>query len=104
MFSWKITKLESKDGKSVDNCHYQVRLNDGKNIVETEGNWYFSKRIITKAFDELTEQDIIDLVKEENSQDNVCAIESRLKEQMNTLNDRSENHLPWLPQVFTPNN
>ena len=100
MIQWKITRVAA-DGDAIIDCHYTAWITDGVNKVETEGNWYFSDTTVKKPFSEITEQDIVDLIKKESCKDNACIIESRLVEQLESLNNDKNKHLPWLPPIFT---
>jgi hypothetical protein len=102
MITWKITRLSS-EGNALKDCHYVVWVNDGTNRVETQGNWTFSDRTVTKPFSEITEEDVVDLIKKETTQNDVCIIESRLMDQLQSVENSNDKHLPWLPAVFTPN-
>lgn len=99
MIRWKINKL-SAEGDVVTHAHYSVSITDGINTVETEGNWFFSDTTVKKPFAEVNEQDIVDLIKKETTNNNVCAIEFRLSEQLEALKNNSNQHLPWLPPIF----
>jgi len=100
MSSWKINRVMAEDGL-ITACHYTVSVSDGTNTVETEGNWTFSNKTFVKEFFDVTEQDIIDWLKKEASNNGVCIIESRLLEQLQTIDN--EQNLPWKPAVFKPN-
>ena len=50
----------------------------------------------------VTEEMIVEWIKEITMQDGENMIEKRLVEQLEALNKRQETPLPWLPQVFTP--
>lgn len=103
-FVWKIEDIIAKD--DVISCaKYLVTASNelGDVLVETEGNWYFNG-IFNKPYLEITEQDVIDLIKKEAIKDGLNIIESRLDEQLSYLeNNTAKIPAPWLPQVFTPN-
>lgn len=99
MFDWKITRLSLENDELID-CHYMVSVSDGTNTVKTEGNWEFSNKILDKPFNELTEQDVIDRIKQESCFNGLNIIESRLQEQLQNMSKNQ--HLPWLPAIFKP--
>ena len=103
-FTWSIKDV-TIENEMINSAKYHVSINDelGKNTVETEGNWYFNGKI-DKLFSDITEQDVIDLIKKEAIKDGLNIIESRLDEQLTYLTTNVvETPAPWLPQVFTPN-
>jgi hypothetical protein len=97
MIGWKITRITA-DGDVILDCHYVAFVNIGSDEVKTEGNWTFSDKIVLKPLAEMTEQDVIDKIRKESTINNECIIESRLMEQ---LEKPKNQHLPWLPPVFT---
>jgi len=102
-YVWKILEVTAKDEK-ITSAKYHVIINDELNTlsVETEGNWYFNG-VFDKLYADITEQDVIDLIKKEAIKDGLNIIESRLDEQLGYLaNNVAETPAPWLPQVFTP--
>ena len=99
MINWKITRV-SAEGDVIIDCHYMAWAIQEIGRVETEGNWTFSDKTVEKPFSEVTEKDIIAKLIKESSQDGVSIIESRLIEQLQSINKGQ--HLPWLPAVFTP--
>lgn len=101
IFKWKILDI-SADGELITHAKYYVSATDEENTVETEGNWWFSDKILKKPFKDVTEQDIVSWIEQETTQNDVNIIKSRLEEQLNSLNTKKA-ILPWMPQVFTPN-
>jgi hypothetical protein len=102
-YVWKILDVDVKND-AIYFAKYYVTANDelGKLSVETEGNWYINGKF-DKSFSEITEQDVIDLIKKEAIKDDVNIIESRLDEQLVYLsNNQVKSVAPWLPQTFTP--
>jgi len=91
MFTWKILELFA-DCKGVK---YYVEATDGKNTVESQGNYWFPEDKINLPFDQIKEQNLIDWI-------NKDAIESNLKEQLQSLESTKSIDLPWLADTFTP--
>ena len=103
-YVWKIEEVTT-DNEVITSAKYHVTANDdeAKFEVETEGNWYFNNKF-NKDYLEITEQDVIDLIKKEAIKDGLNIIESRLDEQLSyKAKNVGQIPAPWLPQVFTPN-
>ena len=102
-YVWKIEEVTT-DNEVITSAKYHVTISDelGNNSVETEGNWYFNGKF-NKNYADITEQDVIDLIKKEAIKDGLNIIESRLDEQLEYLVDNiAKTPAPWLPQTFTP--
>jgi hypothetical protein len=99
MFDWKITKVSVEDG-AITHAHYVCKLIQEPFTVETEGNWYFSDKIIKKPFEQVKEQDITNWIEKESMQNGISTIKLRLEEQMESLHNAEDYHLPWLPKTF----
>lgn len=98
---WKILSIEAQDGLILK-AKYFASLSDNQNTVETEGYCHFLDPKMTVPFSDVTEEMIVEWIKEITMQDGENMIEKRLVEQLESLNKRQETPLPWLPQVFTP--
>lgn len=101
LFTWKILEISATD-ELITHAKYYVAAQDGELVVETEGNWCFSDKILKKPFPEVTEEDVISWIEKETTQSGVNIIKSRLVEQLATLQSQKKVVAPWLPQVFTP--
>ena len=99
MFDWKITKVSVEDGVII-HAHYVCKLIQEPFTVKTEGNWYFSDKIIKKPFEQVKEQDIAGWIEKESMQNGVSTIKLRLEEQMQSLQNDQTVNLPWLPKTF----
>jgi len=99
MFDWKITKVSVED-ETITHAHYVCKLIQEPYSVETEGNWYFSDKIIKKPFEQVKEQDIANWIEKESMQNGVSTIKLRLEEQMQSLQNDQTVNLPWLPKTF----
>jgi hypothetical protein len=101
-FNWKILEI-SADGDVITHAKYHVTaMDDSDNKVETEGNWWFSDKIVKKPFNEVTESDVAEWIEKETTQDGVNLIKSRLEEQLASLKGNGVVVAPWLPQIFVP--
>jgi hypothetical protein len=101
-FNWKILEI-SADGELITHAKYYVVAEaDTGEKVETEGNWWFSNKILNKPFNEVTEADVAAWIENETTQNGVNLIKSRLEEQLAVLKDNRVVVAPWLPQIFTP--
>lgn len=95
---WKITDLESKDG-IVKSAKYYVIAGDENLKVSTEGYCYFHG-FGGVLLDDVTEEIVINWIKEIHSKDGICFIIERLKEQIEQVQDTKQNDLPWKPKTF----
>jgi len=102
-FTWKILEISAIDGL-ITHAKYKVSLTDQNQIVETEGNWWFSNPVVKVRFSDVTEEMVTSWIEQETMKDGINLIKSRLEEQLNELNKQESVVAPWLPQVFTPNN
>jgi hypothetical protein len=90
---WKITDIHAKNGM-ITTAKYHVT----NGIVDTEGYWHFSDCGST-PFEQITEEMVIDWIKNASMKDGKNIIESRIEEQ----SDQPQRVIaPWLPQTFTP--
>jgi len=99
--TWKILEISAEEGV-ITHAKYHVTAEDEGLIVETEGNWWFSDKIMKTPFSEVTEADVASWVEKETTQDGVNSIKSRLEEQLATLKGNRVVVAPWLPQKFVP--
>lgn len=103
-FTWSIEEITAEN-EIITSAKYRVlaKTQDESQSVETEGNWFFNGKI-NKSYADITEQDVIELIKKESVVDGINIIESRLDEQLDYLAKVSvKTPAPWQPQVFTPN-
>lgn len=101
MIAWKILDI-STDGELIVAAKYHAILKEDKNIIETEGNWTFSDKILKTPFSEVTEEMVIDWIKNESMQDGQNIIEAQLIKQLDALKKQNVAVAPWMPQMFTP--
>jgi hypothetical protein len=101
MIAWKILDIAA-DGGLVISAKYHATLKEDENIIETEGNWTFSDKILKTPFVEVTEEMVIDWIKSESMQDGQNIIEAQLIKQLDALKKQTVAVAPWMPQVFTP--
>lgn len=101
-YDWKILEI-SADGDLITHAKYHVTAQaDTGEKVETEGNWWFSDKILKKPFREVTEADVASWVEKETTQNGINLIKSRLEEQLASLQGNGVVVAPWLPQKFVP--
>lgn len=92
--NWKITGIEQVDGL-ITEAHYYVSFNG----VETQGTHVFRGKELKTPFSEVKEQNIIDWIVEENSENGVNLIQSNLEKQ---LEQKEKTDLPWVFKTFNP--
>lgn len=93
---WSITEMNAKDGV-VTSVKYHAELADGDNKVDTEGYWYFDQND-GNPLESLTEEMVIEWVRQATMKDGQNMVEQRLIEQMKSLAKPVQ--LPWKPAVF----
>lgn len=102
-FIWKILEI-SAENELITHAKYRVMVTNNNDSVETEGNWWFANPTMKIPFSEVTEEMIASWIEQETMKDGINLIKYRLEEQLNELNKQDTVVVPWLPQVFTPNN
>jgi hypothetical protein len=102
-YVWKILNIDAEDEIILSAKYHVICSNElGDLSVESEGNWFFYNQI-DKPYEEITEQDVIDLIKKESIKDGLNIIESCLQEQLTYItNIKVKSVAPWLPQIFIP--
>lgn len=100
-YTWSILEISAKN-EVIDFARYKTVIENGEFSVETEGNWWFTEPTLKVPFVNVTEEMVISWIQKETMKDGVNLIESRLKEQLETLKEQESVIAPWLPQVFTP--
>jgi len=100
-YQWEITEVSSEDDVILHAKYYVTAVDDdGITKVETEGNWWFSDKVVKKPFSEVTEQDIAFWIEKESTQNEVCSIKSALDNQIANLKSGLKSSLPWKPSTF----
>ena len=100
-YAWKIIDISAQEGVIL-HAKYHVIATDEDLSVETEGNWWFSDKIVKKPFDDVKEADIAQWIEQESIQDGVSTIKSNLDNQITNLKNSNQSYLPWNPPVFKP--
>ena len=103
MYEWKILGITSNDDGLITEARYHVFVEKKKHKVESEGNCFFKEPQLVIPFDQVTEQNVIEWIKEETTQDGKNSVELRLNEQLEALASQRDTVVPWGPQIFTPN-
>ena len=98
MFTWKIKELYA-NGNQLDSVHYLLLGTDGTNTIELEGKHTFSDGIVNKPFNEIVEQDLINWLEKEHSEDG--EIKQNLQNQLKNLEINQKVEFPWLANTFT---
>lgn len=94
-YKWTILEVSAEEGL-ITHAKYHVVASDETNSVETEGNWYFSDKIIKKPFDDVTQEDIVSWIENETIQDGNNLIKSNLDKQLEALKPQKSVDLPWV--------
>ncbi len=96
-FEMKIleTVIEDKTLKSVK---YWCKASDGKNMVETEGNWKMRTAYIVDA--DTSEHQVLHWLDLDTTQDGKHLIKYRLQEQLDALSLEITTKPPWAVDTF----
>jgi hypothetical protein len=96
-FQWKILEITS-DGKNISHAKYHVKAEKDGVIVETEGNAYadFSFGI---NYDEITEMNVINTIKNLYTKNDVNLIEFNLEAQLLSARNQKVDP-PWHVDTF----
>ena len=101
IYTWKITEVSSEDDVILHAKYHVTALDeDGLTSVESEGNWWFSDKIVKKPFAQVTEEDIASWIEKEATQNGVCSIKLALDNQIANLKNSPKFSLPWKPSTF----
>lgn len=101
-YEWKILDVKTPDGELITEARYHVALSSNDYVIETEGNWYFREPELVTPFNSVTEEMVVEWVKQESTVDDTNTIEQRLAEQFTNLQSANDTVAPWKPQIFTP--
>ena len=99
MFDWKITDVHAEDGL-IKEAKYHVTATDEDQSVETEGFWSFGDPVLNVPFEQVTEEMVVNWIKQDAIKFGQNIIESRLAEQLEALK-KPKVLPPWAAQVFT---
>lgn len=96
ILKWSITEMNAIEGV-VKSVKYIATLSDNDQMVESEGYWYFDQNG-GNPLESLTEDQVIEWVRQATMKEGQNMVEQRLIEQMNAL--AKPVNLPWKPAVF----
>jgi hypothetical protein len=95
---FKILSIET-DGDLITHAEFFVSLTDSKNTVEQQGTHQFANSVIKTPLKEVKEQNIIDWIIADTTQDGVNIIQSNLEKQLVQVEKTA---LPWVFNTFKP--
>jgi hypothetical protein len=90
-YQWTILELFAE----CKGIKYYVSATDGKNTVESEGNFNFPEGTVNLPYEQIKESNLIDWLAKD-------AIKSNLETQLNALENDKNIELPWLANTYTP--
>ena len=96
MLTWKITEMNAVEGV-VKSVKYLATLSDNDKKVESEGYWYFDENG-GNPLESLTEDQVIEWVRQATMKDGQNMVEARLAEQLAAISEPVQ--LPWVPAKF----
>jgi hypothetical protein len=98
MFEWKILEVTSYD-EQITHAKYKVTVTSGDLKVESEGNAYADFTFGIK-YSEITEQNVINTIKNLYTKDGINLIESNLEHQLQVLSKQASTTPPWHVETF----
>lgn len=96
ILKWSITEMNAIEGV-VKSVKYLAELSDNDQKVQSEGYWYFDQNG-GNPLESLTEDQVIEWVRQATMKEGQNMVEQRLIEQMNAIAKPVQ--LPWKPAVF----
>jgi len=96
ILKWSITEMNAIEGV-VKSVKYLAELSDNDQKVQSEGYWYFDQNG-GNPLESLTEDQVIEWVRQATMKNGQNMVEQRLIEQMNAMAKPVQ--LPWKPAVF----
>jgi len=99
-FKWQILELSKEDNLIIHAKYLVTIIQDGVSLLSTEGNHWFSNKIVNIPFNQVTEQNVVEWIKNECIVDNQCHIESNLFKQFQNTTVDFTTQLPWKPKTF----
>ena len=96
ILKWSITEMNAIEGV-IKSVKYLAELLNNDQKVQSEGYWYFDENG-GNPLESLTEDDVIEWVRQATMKDGQNMVEQRLIEQMNAIAKPVQ--LPWKPAVF----
>jgi hypothetical protein len=100
-YEWKILEIYAHNNE-LDAIDYYVKAKDGKNVVESKGYHKFKSETINLPFEQIKEENLIDWLNKDQTQDDVSLIKSNLEKQLQELGNNKKIQAPWLADTFTP--
>jgi len=96
ILKWSITEMNAIEGV-IKSVKYLAELSDNGQNVQSEGYWYFDQNG-GNPLESLTEDQVIEWVRQATMKEGQNMVEQRLIEQMNAIAKPVQ--LPWKPAVF----
>jgi hypothetical protein len=93
---WTITEMNAVEG-IIKSVKYHAEISKDGKTAASEGYWYFEKSngIPISA---LTEENVIEWVRQATMKDGQNMVETRLAEQLSVISEPVQ--LPWKPAIF----
>ena len=101
MITYKWSILETFGDTTITKVRYVLKAQDEANMAETEGEHTFIEGTITKPLESIKEQDLIDGVLKDITQDQVNLIKLNLENQLKALKTSKKMAFPWENDTFT---
>lgn len=98
LFEWKILEITAND-EQITHARYKVTASNGDLKVESEGNAYADFSFGIK-YSEITENNVINIIKNLYTKDGINLIESNLEHQLQVLSKQDSTTPPWHVETF----
>ena len=96
MLKWSIAEMNAIDGV-IKSVKYRAEMSEGDKTVASEGYWYFDQSS-GNPIESLTEEAVIEWVRQATMKDGQNMVETRLAEQLANMSQPVQ--LPWKPATF----
>jgi hypothetical protein len=99
-YNWTILELFANNGQ-LTSVRYLLTGTDGDVTVDSEGKHTFSDGIVNKTLSNIVEQDILQWIEKDTTNDGVNLIKLAVENQLKRLQIEQKVDFPWLAGTFT---
>ena len=99
-YTWQVLEVFA-EGENLTKVKFLLKAQNESNIVETEGYHQFSEGVVYKPFAEIKEENLINWLDSDTTQDDINLIKLNLEKQLETLKNSKKMAFPWEADTFT---
>ena len=99
-YEWELLELFANESQLIA-VRYSLSATDGINTVITEGKHDFLANTANKPLEIIVEQDIIQWLEQDTTQNGVNLIKLAVENQLKSLETVQKIDFPWLAGTFT---